>query len=111
MVGGGSGGMAGIVRNNLFPRVEEVSALALQFGLLPGEDGIEDSKAALSDSHISIPPYSHTPIPLSGEGKDGRRERIKKKVPLNMSNHNYEQLLNDRKRQSPVDHISRNIVS
>ena len=108
MVTEGSGGMASIVRNNLFPSVEEVSALALQFALLPGENGIEDSKAALSDSHVS---YSHTPIPPLCEEKDGRREKIKKKAPLDMINNNYEQLLNNLKKQSPVDLMSKNIVS
>lgn len=105
MVASGCGGVAGIVRNNLLPSVQEVSALAMQFALLPGDN---DSKAALSDSHVSIPPYSHTSIPPLCEGEGGRRE---KKQTLDMSNKNYEQLLNNRKSQSPVDHINRNIVS
>lgn len=112
IVGRRLGGMAGLVRNDLFPSAEEISALAMQFAILPGENGIEDpSKGALPDSHVSTPPYTHTPIPPPCEGEVGKRRKVKIKMPLDMINNDYEQLRDDRKRLSPVDYINRNIVS
>ena len=97
--------MAELVRSGLFPSVEEISALAMQFGILPGEDGLEGnikhSEGALSGSH--------TPIPVVREGEGGRRERVK--MPLDMTNSDYESVLADRKRHLPIDHINGNIVS
>ena len=96
--------MAELVRNELFPSADEVSALAMQFGVLPGEEWRDDTRCS-EGSRSS----SHTPVPVC-EGGGGRRERVKVKVPLDMSNHDYEVLLADRKGH-PVDHINRNIVS
>ena len=96
--------MADLVRNDLFPSVEEISALAMQFGALPSDLGEEEGVACLSP----VPP----PVGEGGEGvRGGRRERVRMKVLLDMENCNYEKLLDDKKRKAPVDYIIKNIVS
>ena len=69
----GGVGMGELVRNELFPLAEEVSAFALQFGVLPGEEeegGGEKSKTCLcvrkkrrgvpyTHAHAFIHSYTH----------------------------------------------------
>lgn len=99
------GGMTELVRNDLFPSVDEVSALALQFGILPGTTNHleEDIIQCTSEREAH---HSHTPIPHVSEDED-----VARKVALDMNNVNYERLLGDRSEQTQIDHISRNIVS
>ena len=106
---GASGGMAELVRNDLFPSVEEISALAMQFGVLPGASGLkEDESKRFKESH----PGSSSPVPAvcEGEGR-GRGRRGTMKDPLDMDNSGYERLLEERRGQPLVDYIHRNIVS
>ena len=100
------GGMAELVRNDLFPSVEEISALAMQFGILPGTIGLVEDDGKRSKGAL---PESHSLVPEGEGGRRGRREAMK--APLDMDNSEYERVLDERKGQPPVDYIDKNIVS
>ena len=103
-----SGGMAELVRNDVFPSIDEITAVALQFGALPGTSAGAVLKCVPEQMHSTTVAGSHTPAAAC----DGEREeKTKLKVPLDMQNSDYEKLLGDRKGQPPVDYINKNIVS
>lgn len=104
------GGMAGLVRNSLFPSCEEMSALAAQFGLSPGGSDLREPDPSPRPEGEGS--RSRTPVlPGYGTGEVRRRERRRVKVPLDMENRRYERLLCERRQQKAVDHINKNIVS
>jgi hypothetical protein len=101
------GGIAELVRNDLFPTCEEISALAAEFGLLPGSANLQHDE--LGGAREGEVPRSCTPIPV-GNGNGIARDRVRVKAPLDMENGWYEGLMREGRRQETVDHISRNVA-
>ena len=111
LVGHGAG-MAELVRSDLFPSVEEISALAMQFGELPGQRDERQWISEGGDPRSRSPvPRSHSPVPRAGERGNVGRRRVRVKAALDMENCGYEKLLVDRRGFPLVDYIGKNIVS
>ena len=102
---GHGAGMAELVRCDLFPSVEEISALAMQFGELPGQ---RHERQWISEGGD---PRSRSPVPHAGERGNVGRRRVRVKAALDMENCGYEKLLVDRRGFPLVDYIGKNIVS